>query len=135
MAIRTVLYKLAKIISDEAKRNPEFADQLRTVLEPQTTAHRNSKQSVQHREAAGISRPANRRPAAILDPVSLAQRGEEALRTELSLLSLEQLKDIVADFGMDHKKLVMKWKTQSRVIDLIVEVSISRAQKGDAFLS
>lgn len=129
------LYKLARIISDEAKRNPEFAEELRTVLEPPAKARRNSKDSRKRSTAAGISRPANRRPPAVLDPVALAQRGEEALRTALSSLSLEQLKDIVADYGMDQKKLVMKWKTPSRVIDRIVEVSISRAQKGDAFLS
>ncbi|MDE0403802.1 MAG: hypothetical protein OXI53_00610 [Nitrospira sp.] len=57
------------------------------------------------------------------------------LRAELALLTLDQLKDIVADYGMDREKLVMKWKTPNRVIDRIVEISISRAHKGDVFRS
>jgi len=48
---------------------------------------------------------------------------------------LEQLKDIVADYGMDPGKLVMKWKSSDKVIDRIVEISLARAQKGDAFRS
>jgi hypothetical protein len=50
-------------------------------------------------------------------------------------LNLEQLKDIVADFGMDPGKLVRKWKTPDRVIDKIVEVSMGRVKKGEGFLS
>jgi hypothetical protein len=48
-------------------------------------------------------------------------------------LSLEQLRDIVAEFGMDPGKLVLKWKSPQKVIDRIVEISMPRAQKGDAF--
>jgi hypothetical protein len=68
-----------------------------------------------------------------LDPVALAAQGEEALRNRLAALTLDQLKDIVADHGMDRDRLVMKWRKPNRVIDRIVEVSISRAHKGDAF--
>ncbi|TCM80016.1 hypothetical protein EV216_12154 [Rhodovulum steppense] len=68
-----------------------------------------------------------------LDPVSVAREGEAALRERLAALSFEQLRDIVADYGMDPGKLVMKWKDQARVLDRIVEVSISQAAKGDAF--
>jgi hypothetical protein len=47
---------------------------------------------------------------------------------------LEQLKDIVADYGMGPGKLVMKWKTPDRIIGRIVELSLARAVKGDVFL-
>jgi Arm DNA-binding domain len=40
---------------------------------------------------------------------------------------------IVSDFGMDPGKLVSKWKTRTRIIDRIVEIALTRAQKGDAF--
>jgi hypothetical protein len=86
--------------------------------------------SATHRATRG----ANRRAPAVLDPVQLARQGEPALRTGLSKLKLEQLKDIVADYGMDSGKLVLKWKTPERIIDRIVEVSLSRIRKGEGFL-
>jgi hypothetical protein len=80
-------------------------------------------------------RPKNRRPVARFDPVDLALQGESAVRNRLAELSLDQLKDIVADYGMDPGKLVMKWKSSQKIIDRIVEISLARAQKGDAFRS
>ena len=82
-----------------------------------------------------VSRPANRRTPAVLDPVALAVQGKEVLRAALVPLTLGELKDIVADYGMDRERLVMKWKTPNRVIERIVEISITRAHKGDAFRS
>ena len=133
MTLRTVLRDFVKAVSDEADRNPEFAERLRVVFESNTRAFKN-RSSVARTSGSGRARPANRRPPAILDPVALATRGEDELRAELASLTLDQLKDIVADYGMDRDRLVMKWRTTNRVIDRIVEVSISRAHKGDAFL-
>jgi hypothetical protein len=62
----------------------------------------------------------------------VARQGEEALRQGLAALSLEQLKDVVADYGMDPGKLVMKWKTPLRIIDRIVEFSSPLAADDDA---
>lgn len=72
-------------------------------------------------------------PPAVVDPVEVARQGEQALKSRLSALSLDQLKGIVADYGMDPGKLVMKWKSAERVIDRIVEISMARAQKGNVF--
>jgi hypothetical protein len=44
------------------------------------------------------------------------------------------LRDVVADYGMDPGKLVMKWRDADRIVDRIVEVARGRAQKGSAFL-
>ena len=57
------------------------------------------------------------------------------LRDALKPLTVEQLKDIVAAYGMYQDKLAMKWTTSSRLIERIVETSITRARKGDAFRS
>ena len=132
MTLRTVLRNFVKVVSDEADRNPDFAEQLRIVFESNTPRPSKRRSAASTTGSRG-TRPANRRPPAILDPVALVAHGEESLRTELAPLTLDQLKDIVADYGMDRDRLVMKWRTASRVIDRIVEVSISRAQKGDAF--
>ena len=71
----------------------------------------------------------------MLDPIQLIHEGESQLRAGLSELTLEQLKDIVADYAMDPGKRVMRWKRADRIADQIVELSLARAQKGDAFRS
>jgi hypothetical protein len=123
MKLKKALQDVMKVVIEEANRNPEFARQLETALglEPKPD-----------KEDAG--RGAHRRAAAILDPISLAREGEDVLRSKLEPLTLDQLKDIVAEYGMDPGKLVMKWKTPDRVIDRIVEYSVARAKKGEAFL-
>ena len=134
VSLHTILRDFVKVVSDEAERNPDFAERLRVVFETSTMRPR-IHSSATRRMNSKVTRSANRRPPAILDPVALAARGEEALRIKLAPLTLDQLKDIVADYGMDRERLVMKWRTPKRVIDRIVEVSISRAHKGDAFRS
>ena len=126
MKLRTKLMDIAKAVADQAERDPEFAARLSDIF------WGDAKPKVRPEPTAG-ARPKNRRPPAVLDPVSVAREGEAALRERLAALSFEQLRDIVADYGMDPGKLVMKWKDQARVLDRIVEVSISRAAKGDAF--
>ena len=126
MKIRRKLLELARAIADEAERDPEFARKLGRVLglEPRQ----------RDKKVTKAGHPRNRRTPAIFDPVSvLREHGDQELRSRLSGLNLEQVKDIVAQYGMDPGKLVMKWKTQDRVVNRIVELSIKRAQKGDAF--
>jgi len=126
MKLRTKLMNIAKAVADQAERSPEFAAHLADILRMDAT-HK------PRNESAARARPKNRRASAVLDPVAVIREGEGVLRERLISLSLEQLRDIVADHGMDPGKLVMKWKDTSRVIDRIVEVSGSRATKGDAF--
>ena len=130
MKVRKVLLDLARVVADQAERNPAFAEQIAVALglnDKPTARPAAEKRPVQ------TARPRNRRPAAILDPIELARSGEAALRSGLAPLSLDQLRDIVADYGMDSGKLVMKWKDAERVADRIVELALARAQKGDAF--
>ena len=133
MSLQKILRDLMKVVSDESERNPQFAERLQDVFQSAMTP-RTEKQNLGGGGAASKTRrPANRRPPAVLDPISLAKQGEEALRAQLVPLTLEQLKDIVADYGMDPRKLVMKWKKPERIINEIIEISLSRAHKGDAF--
>jgi hypothetical protein len=124
MKLKKALHELIRAVIDEAERNPEFARKIESALGFEARAPKPIS-----------SRPSHRRASAILDPVALARQGEEVLRTRLAELNLEQLKDIVADYGMDPGKLVLKWKTPVRVIDRIVEISMGRAKKGEVFLS
>lgn len=122
MKLRTKLLGLAKAIADAAERDTELAEQLDAIFEGKAKP-----------EPRSSARPKNRRAPAIIDPVAIAREGEDALRARLEPLTLEQLRDIVADYRMDPGKLVMKWKDASRVRDRIVETSLSQASKGDAF--
>ena len=76
-----------------------------------------------------------RRPPGPFDPHSVYREGEEALRGRLRTCDIEQLKNIIAEHGMDHDRLAMKWKTTERLVDRIVETVVARAHKGDVFRS
>jgi len=124
MNIKKPLKALMAVITEEVDRNPEFAKKLAVALGWDKTIGE-AKQPAKRR--------GHRRAPAVLDPVALYGEGEGLLREKLGSLNLEQLRDIVAECGMDPGKLVMKWKTEQRVIDHIVETAASRAKKGEAF--
>jgi len=134
--VRTALTKLFKVIAEEAESNPEFERRVALALGLDEQLAPRSRQDEHGQGVAAVGqRPKNRRPPPVLDPVELARSGEEMLRARLAALSIEQLRDIVAEHGMDPGKLVIKWKGADRIIDRIAEISMARAQKGDAFRS
>lgn len=128
MTVRRTLNALAKAIADEAEQNGRFREQLETIL----GLAGEKRTSPLEGDGEG-RRKGGRRAAAVLDPVQVIRHGEEELRKQLTPLDLEQLRDIVAQYGMDPGKLVMKWKDTERVIDRIVEMASARAKKGEAF--
>lgn len=124
MNLKKTLNDLVRVVADEAATNPEFASRLEEAL------------GIKVKQAKQTTpRAVNRRAPAVLDPIELAREGEAVLRTTLSGLNIEQLRDIVADYGMDPGNLVLKWKKSDRIIDKIVEVSLGRVKKGEGFLS
>jgi hypothetical protein len=78
-------------------------------------------------------RRTGRRDAPVLDPFDIYREDPDALAGRLAVLDLEQLRDVVAFYGMDPRRLVMKWKTAERVVAHIVETVQTRSRKGDAF--
>lgn len=124
MNIKKTLNDFVRVVADEAERNLEFARRVEEALGLQPKA---TKQKA--------SRAANRRAPALIDPVQVVRQGEDVLRERLQEFNLEQLKDIVADYGMDPAKLVLKWKDPQRIIDRIVDLSAGRARKGESFLN
>ncbi len=133
MTLKKSLRAAVKVILEEADRNPEFSVRLEEALGIGKKTPATMKKAASH--AAGTPKRGNRRTPAALDPVELARQGEDVVRSRLAELDIEQLKDIVADYGMDPGKLVMKWKMPEKIINRIVEISLGRAKKGDAFLS
>ncbi len=134
MKLRSILNRLVSVVADEAERNPTFEAALSEALGtgPKRKPDEGRHASESH-DGEGLKRGKNRRPPASLDPVQVFREGELALRSALEKLTLDQLRDIIAEYGMDPGRQVMKWKAPERVIDRIVEMSTTRAHKGDAF--
>jgi hypothetical protein len=124
MKLKKTLQDFVRVVADEAERNPEFRRRIEEAFGLQPRVPK-----------VHPSRAVHRRAPPVLDPVNLARQGEVILRARLGELTLDQLKDIVADYGMDPGKLVLKWKTPDRVIERIVEASMGRSKKGEVFLS
>jgi hypothetical protein len=98
MKLKRALQDFMKVVIEEANRNPEFARQLEVAL---------GLSAKPGKEDGG--RGARRRAGAVLDPISLAREGEDVPRSKLEPLTIEQLKGLlVAEYGMDPGKLVMK---------------------------
>lgn len=118
-AARAALRRLMDVVLQEFDANPEFANRIEQAL---------------HQPSRAEPKRPHRRAQAVIDPFSVfGNHGDGGLRSSLTSLSVEQLKDIVAQHGMDRSKLAMKWKTPDRLIELIVETVESRSRKGDAF--
>lgn len=134
MKLRTTLNRVVRVIVDESERNPVFEAALMDALKPvRPNTPRQDSKVLDTTTQSDPKRPKNRRPPALIDPVQLVRQGEAGLREALSPLSLDELRDVVAEYGMDTSRLVMKWTARERVIDRIVELSLTRAHKGDAF--
>lgn len=121
------LKALYDIIIAEAEENPKFASELSNVFGSEDLDYKPKNAKIKRNSSS-------RRDKAVLDPIKLAE--EEKLTIEvLEPLSEKELKDIIADYGMDSSKLAMKWKDKSRLVQLILDTSFRRASKGDAFRS
>lgn len=155
------LTRLVDVVAVQAASSPRFARALADAL---TSDASTSDEEKPHRSTAGVptteafassaaaadaettseasghrkNRPgrAGRRNPGPLDPFSVyADGGEAGLRQVLTALNLEQLRDIVAEHGMDHDRLAMKWKAPDRVIKRIIERVEAVSSKGFAFRS
>ena len=140
MAVREQLAAIASVIADEAERNKAFRHRLEKacsslgIASPLLIEDRREQAGSDPRlEGSAPLKKGGRRSPSILDPIELARLSESVLRERLVALDLEQLKDVVAQHGMDPGKLVMKWKDPARIIDRITELSLARSTKGDAF--
>lgn len=120
--LAVALAQLTATVVLEAERTPRFANAVGTALASSTAPH------------SATPRRTGRRAAGPIDPFAVyVEHGEAGLRDRLAGLDLEQLRDVVAQHGMDHDRLAMKWKDPTRVIDRIVEKVASRTAKGSAF--
>lgn len=127
-----ILSRIFKLVLDEIKNNEKFA----TKVERELLALKNLKCGKERKELIGSKnniKRRHRRTPAVINPIEYARQGEKILLGRISLLSVEELKDIIAEYAMDPNKLAMKWKDKNKLISRITEFSMDRARKGDAF--
>lgn len=111
--------KIGKVIADEMSMNPNFAKKMESAMQNDITIEK-------------MKNRRKRNPAKI-DPLIVLEEGEDRLLEELKKLSLEELKDVISDNGMDTSKLAMKWKDRERLEKLIIDSTKRKATRGDAF--
>jgi hypothetical protein len=78
-------------------------------------------------------RRANRRSPPVLDPFALWADVPNEVGARLAELTVDQLKDIVSEYGIEPRTLALKWKRPERLIELILTTVEQRSRKGDAF--
>ncbi|SOC11265.1 hypothetical protein SAMN05880501_106114 [Ureibacillus xyleni] len=118
MNIEGKIKNLFQVIIDETKNNNDFAEKISCVFT----------------ESKPVQVHKNKRKPALFHPIIiLDEKGEEALLHSLNKLDIDQLKDIVAEYGMDPAKKVMRWKKKEKFVAHIIEVSHNRLKKGNAF--
>nr|WP_296777406.1 hypothetical protein [Rhodococcus sp. (in: high G+C Gram-positive bacteria)] len=131
-----VVLTLARLAAEELGRNAEFAAAAKTVSSSRTASTALS--ATPTPPSPGGSTPTRRtrpaRTAAVFDPFEVLRNdGAGGLATQLDALELEQLRDIIHQYGMDPDKRAMKWKTISKVRERIVERAVSTSSRDNAF--
>jgi len=111
--------KISACIVDEISINEEFANKIGALFSEENNMEQPKK--------------SNRRAPAKIDPFLLYEQGEDKLLKELSLLNIEELKDVIAANGMDTAKLAMKWKDRDRLEKHIIVATQRRSSRGEAF--
>ncbi len=111
--------KISSCIADEISNNEEFAVKMGELLTGNS--------------APSYPKRSNRRAPAKIDPFALYEQGESNLANALSLLSVDELKDVIATNGMDAAKLALKWKDRNRLENHIIEATQRRSSRGAAF--
>lgn len=99
-------------------------------IAPEKKTSRKSKPEVE--EPKRVSRRRKRNPAKI-NPVRLVEISEERLWEELKELNIEELKDVISEFGMDSKKTAMSLKSRDRLETIIVDAAKRISTRGNAF--
>jgi hypothetical protein len=138
-----ILANLMAVVAEEALQNADFGARLNEALvvdrRPKIavapTGARTAVVAPAPRDLGAKPRPRRgRRAPGPWDPYDVYGKvGEAGLREALSGLELEQLRDIIAEHGLDPDRRAIKWVTVDKVIGRIVDRVVDRSAKGDAF--
>lgn len=140
--LATQLEGLFAAITERATEDPTFANDLLKAVggelrdRPVARSPRSAQTtSVSRRSTTnnGRSKRGRRKPGPF-NPYETFAFGEAVLRKRLNECTIDELRDIVAEHGMDYDRLALKWKTPERLVERITEVVSARSRKGDAFM-
>lgn len=124
------LGQLTSVIAEEAARTPRFRTALAAALSDPRPAAQTAPAAPARPRAAARS---TRRAPALFDPVEVYRAdGEAGLRAKLVTLDDKQLKDIIAEQGMDPARQTVRWRT-AKLTGRIMDMVIARTEKGSAF--
>jgi|GEM_PF-1148113 len=119
--LKKKLESLAKLLGDEAERNPRFREQLQAILERSTY-------TVEHPRRIKTEAPETPDP---FD--AFRTMGPEKFRAHLGEMRLETLRQIVRHHRLDPSRLSERWKSKDRFVDIICQRVEARAKQGEVF--
>lgn len=122
--ITKLLQKLARLVGEEAERNPEFAEKLGELLDelPQT------KQRTKKKSKRVPKSPVPN----IYDEWN--KRDEADFRLWLCNLQLETLRAIISSNDFDPARRSSRWKDTEKLSTFITDQLLSRMSRGSSFM-
>ena len=128
--VASALSRLTAIVIEESARNSDFASKIQFVFaEPGSCISEDDTSN----ETSNIQRRRNRRDPAVLNPFDMIPNDETKLVECLRSLTEKELKDIIAQFGLDPTNRSMQWRKKERLIQSILEATRRKTAKGNAF--
>jgi len=126
MEMEKLLKEFYEVVIEESKANEEFSRKLKKVFLDNL--------SVEKKE----SKPKKKKNTLVekdilINPYDVLLEGKEVLENRLKKLELIDLKNIINYYAMDPSKAFQRWRKKERFIELILEVSNLRLNKGNAF--
>jgi len=121
----SLIRKLAKVIGDEAARNPEFASELAELLpEPSSKKHSDERQK---------AKPV---PEQLPDVHEIwSVRGEEEFRFWAKDLSVQTLRALIRNEDLDPTRKTSKWNDAEKLASYLADGIKARKGRGSAFLN
>lgn len=126
MDMEKLLKAFYEVIIDEVNRNEEFSNKLKKILLENVKIEKN-KSKTKGKKRVLLEKDV------LINPYDILIEGKEVLENKLREVELQDLKNIVEYYSMDPSKSFKRWRKKERLIDLILEVSTLRVNKGNAF--
>lgn len=124
MDMEKLLKEFCEVIIEEINKNEEFSNKVKKILVENTKIEKDKLKT---------KKKVLSEKDILINPYEILLEGTEVLENKLSKLELQDLKNIVEYYSMDPSKSFKRWRKKERFINFILEVSILRANKGNAF--
>lgn len=126
MDMEKLLKDFCEVIIEEINKNEEFSNKVKKILVENIKIEKDKLKTKKKKKVLSEK-------DILINPYKILLEGTEFLENKLSKLELQDLKNIVEYYSMDPSKSFKRWRKKERFINLILEVSILRANKGNAF--